>query len=508
VSGENNSGHPTPDASDPELVATGVAGLDAVLGGGLTPNRMYLIEGDPGSGKTTLALQFLLDGVKSGERGLYVTLSETKEELDGVARSHGLSLDGLGVCELIPSEESLRPDAQPRMFHPSEVELGETTTAVLGEITRTNATRVVFDSLSEMRLLAQNSLRYRRQILALKQFFSGRACTVMLLDDRTSEAHDLQLHSLSHGVISLEHLSPEYGSERRRIRVIKMRGKPFRGGYHDFVIRRGGIEVFPRLVAADHHRAFVREALPSGVPALDSLLGGGIDRGTSVLLMGPAGGGKSSVAVQYATAAAARGERAALFVFDESLETMVARSDGLGMGLSGHIDAGRVVVHQVDPAEMSPGEFVHKIRRAVEGDRARVIVIDSLNGYLNAMPEERFLTIQLHELLTYLAQQGVVTIVIVAQHGLVGTSMQSPVDTSYLADVVVLFRYFEAAGHIRRAISVMKKRSGRHESTLRELRMGSDGLWVGDPLTEFHGVLTGTPQFSKLNGHGPNGGSS
>jgi circadian clock protein KaiC len=266
--------------------------------------------------------------------------------------------------------------------------------------------------------------------------------------------------------------------------------------------------VFPRLVAADHHRAFVREALPSGVPALDSLLGGGIDRGTSVLLMGPAGGGKSSVAVQYATAAAARGERAALFVFDESLETMVARSDGLGMGLSGHIDAGRVVVHQVDPAEMSPGEFVHKIRRAVEGDRARVIVIDSLNGYLNAMPEERFLTIQLHELLTYLAQQGVVTIVIVAQHGLVGTSMQSPVDTSYLADVVVLFRYFEAAGHIRRAISVMKKRSGRHESTLRELRMGSDGLWVGDPLTEFHGVLTGTPQFSKLNGHGPNGGSS
>jgi circadian clock protein KaiC len=476
-------------------VATGVAGLDDILGGGLTPNRLYLVEGNPGSGKTTLALQYLLEGARRGERGLYVTLSETGKELRGVARSHGWSLDGLALCELIPSEESLLPDAQPRMFHPSEVELSETTQAVLAEVERTQPGRVVFDSLSEMRLLAQNPLRYRRQILALKQFFAGRRCTVLLLDDLTSEATDLQLQSLAHGVVSLEHLAPEFGSERRRLRVVKMRGVAFRGGYHDFVIQRGGLAIFPRLVAAEHHEPFTRGQAESGVPALDALVGGGLDRGTSTLLMGPAGSGKSTIATQYAVAAAARGERAVIFTFDESAATLLARSAGLGMDLAAHVEAGRVRLQQVDPAELSPGEFAHRVREAVEQDRARMVVIDSLNGYLNAMPEERFLTIQLHELLTYLGQHGVVTLLIVAQHGLLGAGMQTPVDASYLADAVILLRYFEARGRLRRAVSVVKKRSGAHEETLRELRMGAGGLSVGEPLEEFQGILTGTPAF-------------
>lgn len=482
-------------ASRSPLATTGVRGLDDILGGGFAPNRLYLIEGDPGSGKTTLALQFLLEGAGRGERGLYVTLSETKEELDGVATSHGWSLAPLTVCELIPSEESLLPDAQTRMFHPSEVELSETTKAVLAEVERTRPTRVVFDSLSEMRLLAQNSLRYRRQILALKQFFTGRGCTVLFLDDRTSEVSDLQLQSLAHGVVTLEQLAPEYGSERRRLRVIKMRGARFRGGFHDFSIVRGGLEVYPRLVASEHRRAFEPGRLKSGVIALDALLGGGLNRGTSTLLMGPAGSGKSSIAVQYAVAAAEAGERAAVFIFDESLTTLFARSAGLGMDLRGHVGAGRVRVHQVDPAEMSPGEFAHRVRQAAEEDGAKVVVIDSLNGYLNAMPEERFLTIQLHELLTYLGQQGVVTFLVVAQHGLLGNHMNSPVDASYLADAVVLLRYFEARGQIRRAVSVIKKRSGAHEATLREMRMGPDGIWVGEPLKDYHGVLTGLPEI-------------
>jgi circadian clock protein KaiC len=484
------------DTAPPALVATGVEGLDHALGGGLTPHRLYLVEGDPGSGKTTLALRFLLEGAARGERGLYVTLSETKEELEGVARSHGWSLDRLTVCELIPSEESLLPDAQPRMFHPSEVELGETTRQVLAEVQRADPARVVFDSLSEMRLLAQNPLRYRRQILALKQFFTGRRCTVLLLDDKTSEAADLQLQSIAHGVVVLEHLAPEYGAERRRLRVIKMRGAGFRGGYHDFVIRRGGLVVFPRLVAADHRHAFERGTASTGVPAMDALLGGGLDRGTSALLMGPAGCGKSSLALQCVVAAAGRGERSAVFTFDESLGTLLARAEGLGMGLTAHLEAGRVTAQQVDPAEMSPGEFAHQARRAVESGGARLVVIDSLNGYLNAMPDERFLTVQLHELLTYLGQQGAVTLLVVAQHGLLGTGMHSPVDASYLADAVVLLRYFEAAGRLRRAVSVVKKRGGRHEDTLREFRMEPGGLSVGEPLEQFHGILTGTPSLA------------
>ncbi|HWA36776.1 MAG TPA: ATPase domain-containing protein [Burkholderiales bacterium] len=474
-------------------VGTGIPGLDNVLNGGLTANRIYLIEGDPGSGKTTVGLQFLLEGRRLGEKGMYVSLSETKEELEGVAHSHGWSLDDIYCFELLPSDDSLNPDAQSRLFHPSEVELSDTTRSILGEVARREPKRVVFDSLSEMRLLAQHPLRYRRQVLALKQFFIGRQCTVLLLDDRTAADNDLQLHSLAHGVITLQHLAQEYGAERRRLRTVKMRGSPFRGGYHDFSIRTGGLEVFPRLVAAEHHDRFAAEPLQSGVAQLDALLGGGLDRGTSTLIMGPAGSGKSTIAAQFLCAATARGEKSAVFTFDESVSTLLARAGGLGLDMKGCMASGHVGIQQVDPGELSPGEFIYNIRREVEKGGARVVVIDSLNGYLNAMPEERFLTIQLHELLTYLGQKGVVTIMIVAQAGLLGSNMQAPVDASYLADTVLALRYFEAEGRIQRAISVIKKRSGMHEHRLRELTLSAQGLRVGEPLDRYHGVFTGVP---------------
>ncbi|HEY5897619.1 MAG TPA: ATPase domain-containing protein [Burkholderiales bacterium] len=483
------------DDATASLVATGVPGFDDIVGGGLTPNRLYLVEGDPGAGKTTLALQFMLEGARKDEQVVYVTLSETRGELEGVARSHGWTLDGIHVHDLLPSQENLLPDGHTRMFHPSEVELSDTTRAILEEVERRRPKRVVFDSLSEMRMLAQNPLRYRRQILALKQFFVGRDCTVLLLDDRTAEVNDLQLHSLAHGVITMEHLAQHYGAERRRMRVLKMRGKHFRGGWHDFMIRRGGLDVFPRLVAAEHHTPFKAEPLKSGNAGLDHLLGGGIDRGTSVLIMGPAGAGKSSIATQYAVAAAERGEHAAMFIFDESRATLFQRTAGIGMALQKHYDAGRIRLQQVDPAELSPGEFAHVIKRTVQQNDTRVLIIDSLNGYMNAMSEERFLQIHLHEVLTYLGQQGVVTFLVVAQHGLIGTHMQTPIDASYLADSVLVLRYFEAAGKLRRAVSVLKKRSGAHENALRELRLTSGGIWVGEPLADFHGVLAGTPSM-------------
>ena len=481
-------------------VATGIGGLDNILGGGFTPNRIYLIEGDPGSGKTTLALQYLLEGRRQGESGIYVSLSETKEELEGVARSHGWDLEGIHCHELLPSDESLLPDAQSRLFHPSEVELSDTTRAILAEVDARKPSRVVFDSLSEMRLLAQHPLRYRRQVLALKHFFIGRDCTVLLLDDRTSADNDLQLHSLAHGVISLEHMAQEYGAERRRMRVMKMRGRAFRGGYHDFMIRTGGLEVFPRLVAAEHHRAFDAEPLKSGVAALDKLTGGGLHRGTSTLLMGPAGCGKSTIATQYAVSAAERGERSVIYTFDESAATLTGRAEGLGIALKHHVEAKRIRIQQVDPGELSPGEFIHGMRRAVEKEAARVVVVDSLNGYLNAMPEERFLTIQLHEMLTYLGQQGVITLMVVAQKGLLGSGMQTPVDASYLADTVIALRYFEAKGALKRAISVVKKRSGMHEDTLREMRLGDGGIALGEPLHNFHGIMSGIPAIAKDDG--------
>ena len=470
-------------------ISTGVEGLNDILGGGLPRNRIHLVEGDPGTGKTTLALQFLLEGVKLGEAGLYVTLSETKEELIAVACSHGWSLDALTICELTVPEETLKPESQYTLFHPSEVELGETTKSVLDEVERVQPARLVFDSLSEMRLLARDPLRFRRQILALKQFFIGRQCTVLLLDDRASE-----VKSVAAGVIVFEHLAPTYGAERRRLRVQKMRGTKFRGGYHDFMIRTGGLQIFPRLVAAEHRHTLTPRPLGSGIPALDALLGGGLDRGTSTLLMGPAGVGKSSVAAQYASAAADRGERAAMFIFDESHAVFLARATGLGMSLPRHVASGRVTLRQVDPAELSPGEFVSTVREVVERDRPAVVAIDSLNGYLHAMPEEQFLTLQLHELLAYLAHHDIVTIMVVAQHGLVGAGMQTVVDVSYLADTVVMFRYFEAEGAVRQAVSVLKKRTGQHERTIRELSLGSGAIAVGAPLHRFEGVLTGVPR--------------
>jgi circadian clock protein KaiC len=481
------------------FVKTGIAELDDVLGGGLAPNRVYLLHGTPGSGKTTLSIQFLLEGVRQGEKVLYVTLSETREELIAVAASHGLSLDDVDIFELMSEDGEMDPDNQYTMFRPSEVELSRTTKALLDEVERVSPSRLVVDSLSEIKLLAQSALRFRRQVSALKQHFAGRTCTVLFLDDKTStNDENLQLESIAHGVISLEQLSPEYGSERRRLSVTKLRGQKYRGGYHDFTIVRGGLNVFPRIVAAEHAVKAPTPLMKSGLVEMDALLGGGVEAGTSILLLGPAGIGKSTMALQYAIAAAERGEGSIVFSFDERTETMLLRAEGLGMPLRRYIDAGLIQVNSVDPAELSPGEFAHRVRTAAEGSTQRpvkVVVIDSLNGYMNAMPEERFLTSQLHELLTYLGHVGVLTFLVVAQHGLLGQTMVTSVDTSYLADTVILFRYFEAKGEVRQLISAVKKRSGFHERTIREFSVGSDGISIGAPLQDFQGVLTGTPIF-------------
>ncbi len=482
------------------FATTGIAGLDDVLGGGFTPHRLYLIEGSPGAGKTTLSLQFLLEGLRQGERGLYITLSESAQELRASAATHGWSLEGIEIFELPVADDLRSLDSQSLMFHASEVELGETVRALFAAVERADPARVVIDSLSELRLLSQGPLRYRRQILALKQFFAERQITVLMLDDLTSDASDRQLESIAHGVVLLEHLSPEYGAERRRLRVTKFRGRAFRGGFHDFRITRGGLVVYPRLVAAEHHQPFAVELLASGVPGLDSLLGGGLHYGTSALLIGPAGTGKSSVATQYALAAVTQGQQAAIFTFDEATTIFLARSAGIGLNIQPYLEEGRLLLRQVDPAELAPGEFVHVVRAEVERMQARVVVIDSLNGYLNAMPGERFLIAQLHELLTYLGQRGVVTILVVGQQGLIGPAMESPLDASYLADTVVLLGYFEANGAVRRAISVVKKRSGPHEHTIREFHIDAGGLQLGAPLTAFQGVLSGMPTYTGGNG--------
>jgi circadian clock protein KaiC len=437
-------------------------------------------------------MQFLLEGVARGESCLYLSLSESRDELQATTDAHGWAIDKINLFEYT-ARDRLETEESSTLFHPSEVELGEATRRLLEEVERVKPQRLVIDSLSEIRLLAQNPLRYRRQILGLKHYFSGRQCTVLMLDDRNVEEGDMQLMTLAHGVLMLEQLSPEYGAERRRIRISKFRGVKYRGGYHDFSIRTGGIIVYPRLVASEHRKDFEPQRMMSGMVEVDALLGGGIDRGTSSLIMGPAGSGKSALATHYVTAAAERGENAAVFIFDESRATLFARSHALQMRIGDHVASGRVTVQQVDPAEIPPGEFVHQMRDAVENRHVSIVVIDSLNGYMNAMPEERFLIIQMHELLTYLGQKGVATILVVAQHGLLGQSMMSPVDVSYLADCVILMRYYEHAGEIRKAISVIKKRSGAHEQSIRPLSLTSEGMVVGPPLVEFHGILSGTP---------------
>ena len=489
--------------SEPPRCGTGVSGLDDILHGGLIANRLYLLDGNPGAGKTTLALQFLLDGVRAGEKALYVTLSESADELRDGAASHGWSLDGIEIVELHVND-LLTGEDELTVFHPTEIELNETTRQVLQAVEKHSPARAVFDSLSELRLLAQSSLRYRRQILALKQFFSGRDCTTLFLDDRTSEGPDLQLQSIAHGVLSLEHVAPPYGRTLRSLRVVKFRGSDFRSGFHHMRLARGGLQVYPRLSASEHGQDFENVQIASGVVELDRLLGGGVDAGTSTLVVGPAGSGKTTIALQYARAAIERGEHAEIFTFDEAKSSMLTRMRSLGMPIQVGNKGPRLSFEQIDPAEITPGEFAHRVRQAVERDRARVVVIDSLNGYLNAMVDGQYLTAQLHELLVYLGNHGVCTFLIAAQSGLIAGPMGSPGDASYLADAVIHTRFFEHAGQIRKAISVLKKRGGPHEETIRELRLDASGVHLSEPLHRFRGVLTGVPQeiSGTAEGHG------
>lgn len=480
---------------DMPIAQTGVPGLDDVLMGGLTEGNIFLLEGAPGTGKTTIALRFLMTGAQAGERGLYITLSETEKELRNGAASHGWQLgEHIEVFEVVPPESLLDADQQQSLLYSSDLELGETTQVILGAYERAKPKRVVLDSLSEIRLLAQSSLRYRRQILALKHYFTRYGATVLLLDDLSSDAADKTVHSIAHAVIKLEELAPDYGAERRRLKVSKYRGRPFRGGYHDFAIRTGGVSVFPRLVAAEHRSRSGRVNVGSGVAALDALLGGGVDQGSSTLVLGPAGAGKSTFALQFVCAALARGEKAALFIFDEELGLLLDRTRKMGFDFETAIGTGHLHIEQIDAAELSPGEFAHRVRSVVDVRQAKTVVIDSLNGYQAAMPQENALVLHIHELLQYLNRRGATTFLTVAQHGLVG-DMKAPVEVTYLADTVILLRYFEALGRVRRAVSVIKKRTGRHEETIREFRVGETGLTVGAPLEDFQGVLHGVPSF-------------
>jgi circadian clock protein KaiC len=473
---------------------TGIPGLDELLRGGFPRDRMYLIEGEPGTGKTTLALQFLLEGTRAGERGMYVTLSETTAELRHVAASHGWQLDGVDTYQLAPIAD--RASDEYTLYHPAEIELGDLTKAVLEHVETSRPQRVVFDSLSELRLLARDPLRYRRQILGLKEFFARHPSTVLLLDDHSAGDADLQLRSLAHGVVLLEHLPFEYGRARRRVRIVKLRATAVTEGFHDFVIVRGGLTVFPQLEAGDGHEARASVPVASGLPELDALLGGGLTWGTTTLFIGPAGVGKSTVSAQYLCGAANPSAKAVIFLFDERRATFVARCDALGMHASDRIASGHLIVQQIEPGVVSPGEFSHRVRRFVEADGVRLVGIDTLNGYLNAIPTADAAVIRMHELLSFLNERAVATIIVLAQHGMVGAAMPVPIDLSYLADVIVLLRFFEAEGEVRKAISVMKRRTGVHENSIRELRLGPDRIQVGVPLKHFHGVLTGVPQYS------------
>ncbi|MGK2909099.1 MAG: ATPase domain-containing protein [Sphingobium sp.] len=478
---------------------TGVQGLDNILVGGFSRGRVYLLEGSPGAGKTTIASQFLMEGAAQSEKCLHVTLSETEDELRDSARSHGWDLANIDIFELVPPESLLDEQQQQSLLYSSDLELGETTRRIFDAFERVKPDRVVLDSLSEIRLLAQSSLRYRRQILALKHFFSKQNATVLMLDDMTADVADKTVHSVAHGVVRLEEMSPGYGPERRRLRIIKYRGRRFRGGFHDFVIDTGGVRVFPRLVSAEHKTQFARSIVKSGSAEMDALMGGGVEQGSSVLVLGPAGTGKSLLTLTFVVAAVERGERAAMFVFDEEIGLLFNRAKGLGIDMQSMVDGGHLMIEQVDAAELSPGEFSERVRICVEQHKVRTIIIDSLNGYQASMPEESALILHMHELLQYLNRQGATTFLTVAQHGLVG-DMKAPVDVTYLADTVVLLRYFEASGRVRRAISVIKKRTGPHEDTIREYRIGSQGIRLGEPLTGFQGVLRGVPNFT---GGGP-----
>jgi len=478
-----------------ERQPTGLHGLDQVLGGGFPSNRLYVVEGDPGSGKTTFALQFLREGVRLGQRTLYVTLSETLDELSDVAASHGWTLDGIDLLELNAISERLQEDANYTVYHPSDVELGETVSRIRAEVERLNPQRVALDSVSELKILSQTSVRYRREVLGLKQFFAGRNCTVLVLDDCTTREGEQQLQSIAHGVIRLEREAREYGTTRRQVHIVKMRGVRFQDGRHDFVIQTGGLEIFPRLSASNTAVLEHDGYLQSGSDQLDTLLGGGLDRGSSILLLGPAGCGKTTLCSHYMLAALQRGEQVAAYLFEESRETFLRRSAGFGMSFEPYLASGKLDLVQIEIGELSPGEFSSRVRRVVEDSHASLVVIDSLNGYLNGMPSERFLLIHLHELLTYLGQKGVATLITIAQHGMLGAAMMTPIDASFLADTVILLRFFEAFGMVRQAISVVKKRRGAHERTLREMKIGSTGMQVGEVLEDFDGVLTGVPRY-------------
>jgi circadian clock protein KaiC len=480
------------------LCSVGIKGFDEILRGGLPVNRLYLLQGEPGTGKTTVSLQFLLEGIRKGEPGLYITFSETKDEIHAVARSHGWDISHVHLLELSAIEEQLKPEAVNTVFHPAQVEMNQTTQILFNEVERTKPLRVVFDSVSEMRMLAETPLRYRRQMLSLKQFFSGKNCTVVLLDDLTASPTDLQVQSIVHGVINLQKLHPHFGNERRRLNIVKLRGVNFVGGHHDYSIEHGGVKIFPRILTSDRPATFERGMISSEIQGLDNLLGGGLDRGSSNLFMGPAGTGKSTLSIQYAYESAKRGEHACIFAFEESIHTLLARTNALGMDIQKYMDSGLLHVEKIDPAQLSPGEFADHIRTAVLENHTRVVVIDSLNGYIHAMPEETYLILQLHELLAYLGGQGVVSILVLAQQGLMG-NMTTPIDLTYLADTVLVTRYYEADATIKKAVSVIKKRGGFHESTIRDLKLSSKGVEVGKPLVEFRGILTGVPMFAGAN---------
>ena len=482
---------------NPAFHQTGINGLDSILCGGLPKNRLYLMQGEPGAGKTTIAFQFLLEGIRLKEKCLYISFSESREELEAVANSHGWDISNIDLLELGSIEEQLKPESQNTVFYPSEVEMNQTSKFLYAEVKRIKPQRVVFDSISEMRMLSESSLRFRRQMLSLKHFFATQNCTVLMLDDLTSSPKDLQVQSIVHGVINLLKFHPEFGNERRRLNIVKLRGINYLGGFHDYIIKRGGVDVFPRMISAQHAEKLTQKKFSSDLKELDSLLGGGLAAGTSTLFLGPAGTGKSTLAIQYAYAAVERGEKATVFAFEESIATLLARTSSIGMNIQKHLDSGMLTISKIDPAQLSPGEFAYKIRKAVLNDGVKLMVIDSLNGYLHAMPEEEFLTLQLHELLTFLGSQGVATLMVLAQQGMMGQMMNTPIDLTYLADSVVITRYFEVEGAVRKAVSVIKHRSGAHESTIREFSLSKEGITVGKPLTQFRGILTGIPEMTK-----------